>query len=197
MVTDHVLSKPVLLRTLALAFVLTTAACQAAPATPADKETEKYAVYSAVIADVGGLPVVNDRAGGVSWKDSDYDQVHDQIAGVDRVIWDNLRAVNLHAETLQKRFDPALGDVPVANWADLGLVFSKNTPAQAWEIFHQKYPGKCLLGVSNVGFSDPMDRAILYASGACDDKTGGGHIVYLVKQRGKWVVQGKTTLWGS
>jgi hypothetical protein len=113
------------------------------------------------------------------------------------VLWDNLRAVNLQAETLQKRFDPALGDVPLANSADLGTVFSKNKASQAWEIFHQRYPGKCVLGVSNVAFSDPMDRAILYASGACDEKTGGGHIVYLVKQRGKWAVQGKVPLWGS
>lgn len=190
-------SRPVLLRTLALAFMVLVAACQPAPATPVDKEVEKYAVYSAVIADVGGLPVVNDRAGGVAWVDSDYDRVRDQVPEVDRVLWDNLRTANLHAETLQKRFDPALGDVPVASWADLGTVFSKNKASQAWEIFHQEYPGKCLLGVSNVAFSDPMDRAILYASGACDENSGGGYIVYLVKQRGKWTVQGKVPLWGS
>ena len=197
MVTDNMSSRPVLLRTFTLAFVLIMAACQAAPATPEDKETEKYAVYSAVIADVGGLPVVSDRVGGVSWKDSDYDRVHGAVEQVDRAIWDNLRMANNHTETLQKRFDPALGDVPLANWADLGVVFSKSKPTQAWEIFHQKYPGKCLLGVSNVGFSEQLDRAILYASGACDEKSGGGHIVYLVKQRGKWTVQGKVTLWGS
>jgi len=197
MVTDHMSSKPVLLRTLALAFVLTTAACQAAPATPVDKETEKYAVYSAVIADVGGLPVVSDRIGGVSWKDSDYDRVHDGIEQVDRVLWDNLRTVNLHADTLQEHFDPTLGDVPLANSADLGVLFSKNKPAQAWEMFRQQYPGKCLLGVSNVAFDERVDRAILYASGACDEKSGGGRIVYLVKERGKWTVQGKMTLWGE
>jgi hypothetical protein len=190
-------SKPILLRTLALAFMLILAACQVAPATPADMETEKYSVYSAVIADVGGLPVVNDRAGGVSWTDSDYDRVHDQIAEVDRLLWDNLRTANLQAETLEKRFDPALGDVPLGNSSDLGIVFSKNKPAQAWEIFHQKYPGKCVLGISNVAFNEQVDRALLYTSDACDEKSGGGHIVYLVKQRGKWAVQGKATLWGS
>jgi hypothetical protein len=197
MVTKSMSFKPVLLRTLAAALVLATAGCQAAPATPVDKEAERYAVYSAVLADVGGLPVVNDRVGGVSWKDSDYDRVHDRFEQVDRAIWDNLRTANGHAESLQKRFDPALGDVPLASSSDLGILFSKSKPAQAWEIFHQKYPGKCLLGVSNVGFSEPMDRALLYVSGACDEKSGGGHIIYLVKQRGKWTVQGKVTLWGS
>jgi hypothetical protein len=189
--------KPVLLRMLAAALVLATAACQTAPATPANKETEKYAVYSAVIADVGGLPVVNDRAGGLSWRDSDYDRVHDQIKEVDRPIWDNLGTVNDHVELLQKRFDPALGDVPLANSSDLGILFSKNKPAQAWEIFHQKYPGKCLLGVSNVGFSDKLDGAILYTSYVCDEKSGGGKIVYLAKRGSKWAVQEKVTLWGS
>jgi hypothetical protein len=177
--------------------MLAAAACQAAPAMPPDKETAKYAVYSAVIADVGGLPVVNDRVGGVSWKDSDYDRVHDQVPQVERAIWDDLRTVNGHAETLQKRFDPALGDVPVANWADLGVVFSKSKPAQAWEIFHQKYPGKCVLNVSNVGFNDQLDKAVLYTSYVCDEKSGGGKIVYLVRHGGKWAVEGKATLWGS
>jgi len=154
-------------------------------------------VYSAVIADVGGLPVVSDRIGGVSWKDSDYDRVHDGIEQVDRAIWDNLRTANDHTESLQKRFDPALGDVLLANWADLGILFSKNKPDQAWEIFHQKYPDKCLLSVSNVGFSDPMDKAILYASFVCDEKSASGKIFYLDKQRGKWAVQGKVSLWGQ
>jgi hypothetical protein len=189
--------KSFLLCMLAAAFAWAAAACQAAPATPADKETEKYAVYSAVIADVGGLPVVNDRVGGLSWKDSDYDRVHDQAQQVDRVLWDNLRAANDHSEILQKRFDPALGEVPLASWADLGLVFSKNTPKDAWQIFHQKYPGKCVLGFSNVGFNDQVDKALVYASQACGENGGGGRIVYLARQRGKWAVQGETVLWGQ
>jgi hypothetical protein len=197
MVTDSMSYQPAFLRTLALAFVLITAACQPAPATPADKDTERYAVYSAVIADGGGLPVVSDRVGAVSWNDSDYDRVHDGIEQVDRVLWDNLRTANDHTELLQKRFDPALGDVPLASWADLGVVFSKNKPAEAWEIFHQKFPGKCLLNVSNVGFNDAMDRAVLYTSFVCDEKSGGGKIIYLARERGKWTVQGKATLWGQ
>jgi hypothetical protein len=197
MVTDPMLRKSVLLRTLALAFVLITAACQPAPATPADKETERYAVYSAVIADLGGLPIVNDRIGGLSWKASDYDRVHDGIEQVDRPIWDDLRTANDHTELLQGRFDPALGDVQLANSIDLGILFSKNKPAEAWEIFHQKYPDKCLLNVSNIGFSDALDKAILYTSHVCDEQSGSGKILYLVRKNGKWTVQGKATLWGS
>jgi hypothetical protein len=189
--------KSVLLRTLSMAFVLFAAACQPVPSTPGDKETERYAVYSAVIADVGGLPVLSDRIGGLSWKDSDYDQVHDGIEQVDPLIWDSLRTANDHTEVLQQRFDPALGEVSLANSADLGILFSKNKPVEAWEIFHEKYPDKCLLNVSNVGFSDALDEAILYASHVCDEKSGGGKIIYLVRDRGTWTVQGKTNLWGS
>jgi hypothetical protein len=196
-VADNMRHRHNLFSIAAIVLMFLAAGCQAAPATPADRETEKYAVYSAILADVGGLPVINDRAGGVSWKDSDYDRVHDQVQQVDRAIWDELGAANAHAETLKDRFDPALGDVPVANWADLGVVFSKNKPAQAWEIFHQKYPGKCLLGLSNVGFNDQTDKALVYVSGACDEKSGGGRIVYLTRQRGKWAVQGKATIWGQ
>jgi hypothetical protein len=189
--------KPLFLRALVPAFVLLAAACQAAPATPADRESERYAVYSTILADVGGLPVLNDRVGGLSWKDSDYDRVHDGIEQVDPIIWDNLRTANDHTEVLQKRFDPALGDVSLANSAELGILFSKNKPAQAWEFFHQNYPGKCLLSVSNVGFSDALDKAILYTSYVCDEKSGSGKIVYLVRDHGKWAVQDKVTLWGS
>jgi hypothetical protein len=189
--------KPVSLRILAAVLVLAATACQAAPATPADKETEKYAVYSAVIADAGGLPAVGDRVGGLSWKDSDYDRVHDQVDAIDRILWDTLRTANDHPEFLEDRFDSGLGDVPLANWADLGVVFSKSKPAQAWEIFHQKYPGKCLLNVSNVAFNERVDRAILYTSHVCDEKSGGGKIVYLARQGGKWTVRGKATLWGK
>ena len=189
--------KPVLLRAFVVAFVLITAACQPAPATPADRDAERYAVYSAVIADVGGLPVLNDRIGGLSWNDSDYDRVHDGIEQVDPLIWDNLRTVNDHTELLQERFDPALGDVLLANSIDLGILFSKNKPAEAWEIFHQKYPDKCLLNVSNIGFSDALDKAILYTSHACDEKPGSGKILYLVRKNGEWTVRGKATLWGQ
>jgi hypothetical protein len=197
MVTDSMSYKPVYLRMLALAFVLIMAACQPAPATPADKETERYAVYSAVIADVGGLPVLNDRIGGLSWKDSDYDRVHDGIEQVDPLLWANLRTANDHTELLEGRFDPALGGVSLANSVDLGILFSKNKPAEAWDIFHQKYPDKCLLNVSNIGFSDALDKAILYTSQVCDEKSGSGMILYLVRKNGKWTVQGKATLWGQ
>jgi hypothetical protein len=146
---------------------------------------------------VGGLPVVSDRVGGTSWTDSDYDRVHDGIKEVDRVLWDNLSTANDHTELLQKRFDPALGEVPLAASADLGMVFSKNKPAQAWEIFHQEYPGKCLLSVSNVGFNAALDKAVLYGSLVCDEKSGSGKIFYLDRERGKWTVQGKTSLWGQ
>jgi hypothetical protein len=169
----------------------------AAPAAPVSKDVEKYAVYSAVIADVGGLPVIGDRTGGLSWKDSDYDRVHNQVDDIDRVLWDNLRTANDHPEFLKNQFNPKLGDVPIANWADLGVVFSKSKPAQAWEIFHQKYPGKCLLNVSNVGFNDRLDKAVLYTSYVCDEKSGGGKIVYLTRRGGKWTVQGKATIWGQ
>jgi hypothetical protein len=197
MVTDSMSYERVLLRTLALVFVLFAASCQPAPATPADKETERYAVYSAVIADVGGLPVLNDRIGGLSWKDSDYDRVHDGIEQVDPLIWDDLRTANDHTELLQTRFDPAIGEVSLANWADLGIVFSKNKPVEAWEIFHQKYPDKCLLNVSNIGFSDALDKAILYVSHVCDEKSGSGKILYLARQGGKWAVKDKVVLWGQ
>ena len=197
MVTDSMSYKPVFLRMLALAFMLMMAACQPAPATPADKETERYAVYSAVIADVGGLPVLNDRVGGLSWKDSDYDRVHDGIEQVDPLIWDDLRTANDHTELLQTRFDPAIGEVSLANSADLGIVFSKNKPVEAWEIFHQKYPDKCLLNVSNIGFSDALDKAVLYTSHVCDEKSGSGKILFLVRKNGEWTVQGKVVLWGE
>ena len=178
--------------------VLVAAGCQGnlPAATPADKGTETYAVYSAVIADVGGLPVVSDRAGGRSWKDSDYDRVHAQFSEMDRFIWDDLNAANDHAEQLQNRFDSDLGQVTLANWADLGILFSKNKPEAAWEIFHEKYPDKCLLGLSSVGFSERVDEALVYASRSCDAGSGGGNIVYLAKERGKWTVKGKVTLWG-
>jgi hypothetical protein len=189
--------KHVLLRTLVPAFVLLAAACQATPATPPDRETERYAVYSAVIADAGGLPVISDRVGGLSWKDSDYEQVHHGIEQVDRLLWDSLRTANDHTEVLQKRFDPALGEVPMANSSDLGILFSKNRPVEAWEIFHQKYPDKCLLNISNVGFSDSLDRAIIYASRVCDEKSGSGKIIYLVRKDGKWSVQDRVALWGE
>jgi hypothetical protein len=54
-----------------------------------------------------------------------------------------------------------------------------------------------LLSVSNVGFSDALDKAILYTSFACDGKSGSGKIVYLVRDRGKWAVQDKVALWGQ
>ncbi len=188
-----------LLWALGMAFILTAMpACQGTVPTsaPPDKDTETYAVYSVLIADVGGLPVVSNRAGGVSWRDSDYDRVHDEIAEVDRPMWDDLTAANDHAEQLQGRFDPGLGGVVLANWADLGVLFSKNKPEEAWAIFLQKYPGKCLLSLSNVGFSDGLDEALVYVSRTCDATTGSGKFYYLAKERGKWVVRGAVILWG-
>jgi hypothetical protein len=197
-VTENMSRKPGLLLILAVVLMASAAtACQSAPATPVNTDTERYAVYSAVIADLGSLPVVGDRVGGLSWKDSDYDRVHAAVGGIDRPIWDNLREANLQPGILQNHFDPGLGEVPLVSWADLGIIFSKNQPVVAWEIFHQKYPGKCLLNVSNVGFNDQVDKAILYTSYVCDEKSGGGKIVYLTRQGHAWIVRDKATLWGA
>jgi hypothetical protein len=67
-----------------------------------------------------------------------------------------------------------------------------------WGTFHDKYPGTVMVAaVSLPGINRERDRAVLYLEAYCGPICGGGTLILLSKDAGKWKVIGKTTTWQS
>jgi hypothetical protein len=67
-----------------------------------------------------------------------------------------------------------------------------------WEAFHQQYPGTAILAaVSRPGISRERNRALLYLGESCGPTCGGGTLLLLGKEDGKWKIINTATVWMS
>lgn len=51
--------------------------------------------------------------------------------------------------------------------------------------------------ISRVAFNDDKTKACVYSQISCGQECGGGHIIFLEKMNGDWIIKGKTELWVS
>jgi hypothetical protein len=74
------------------------------------------------------------------------------------------------------------------------MLYRKN----GWEEFHQKYPGGAILAIiSRPGINREHNRALLYMGESCGPVCGGGTLLLLGKQDGKWKIINTATVWMS
>jgi hypothetical protein len=67
-----------------------------------------------------------------------------------------------------------------------------------WAKFYEKYPlASALVTVSNIGFNDQHDQALVYLSRGCGYLCGSGGYVLLQKVNGKWEIRDQGGVWIS
>jgi hypothetical protein len=73
-----------------------------------------------------------------------------------------------------------------------------DTPGDFWSAFYQKYPNSGgVMFVSNVGFNNRQDQALVYLSRNCGGDCGAGDYVLLRKVNGKWEIEAEHNVWVS
>ena len=183
-----------------------------APST--NPETEKYAVYSALIRDmyleegVRLLVIQHAEVCPASNDEAPDEKVEDMRRQMDEYAIKELPELkretidDFHAKAKQcSPFRKQL-DIPIkytlVSAKDLESLFPKGEFDRAWRRFYSKYPNSSgIISFSNVGFNAEMNQALVSTGRGCGGLCGAGHYVLLSKDDGKWNVKSKTMTWVS
>jgi hypothetical protein len=174
-------------------------------------ETERHAVYSAVIRDMYAedgtkLLVVSREAVCVPASgDEEVEELPDRMGAfaikelreLKQDTIDDFRVTAKQCRSLSEQLDIPVKYVFVTE-KEIERLFEKGGLGQAWEHFYSRYPNSSgIIGFSNVGFDREMNQALVATSRSCGSLCGAGHYVLLTKDNGVWKVHSKTMTWIS
>jgi hypothetical protein len=76
--------------------------------------------------------------------------------------------------------------------------FTFRIPKNGWSNFYKKYPqAQGILSFSRVGFDQRKVQALVCVRSQAGYKMGAGHLVFLAKKHGVWVIMKEATAWIS
>jgi hypothetical protein len=181
-------------------------------------EPEEYAVYSGLLdssidgieRDKHGIIVLNgttvpinvvngrDKGGFYSiTRIGSYIRSFDEKLSIFEIGWDTLadfEKKNWYPTTLAYQFDIRAKYLLCSDEEHLEL---KQSP-DYWSRFYTCYPDSFgMVGFSRVGFDRKRIKAIVYREWLAGPLAGAGHLVFLSKVGGEWVVKRRITLWIS
>lgn len=174
-------------------------------------ETEKYAVYSALIKDMYAedrikLLVIGRETGCVTPSDNEkVEEMRSQMESyaikelpeLKQETLADFRVKAKECHSLDKQLDIPIKYVLVTD-KEIEPLFPKGELDRAWRRFYSKYPDSSgILGFSNVGFNREMNQALVATSKSCGGLCGAGYYVLLTKENGVWKVYSKTMTWVS
>jgi hypothetical protein len=178
-----------------------------------DAESEKYAVYSALIRDL----YVRDetRLLVIAQQTTCLKQPADEkikkgqrefeegilrrLPELKREVMEDFSARESECYSLGRRLDIPVEYVLLTS-KDFGQVFPQNItdPDAAWRRFYEKYPGASgSISLSNIGLSREADQAVVITGIGCGSLCGQGYCVFLTKEKGTWKVKSKIPTWVS
>jgi hypothetical protein len=169
---------------------------------PIIQESERYAVYSAVLKDMfvrdsTRLLVIESKTGD-DFTDSGekrWDYIEKGLAPISRPTIDDFKQKNAQPSDIENKF-PLSTKVTLLSKADVDKFFGEG--GGWWKAFYEKYPNSPgLITFSNVGFNNEMTQALLYVGTQCDGLCGEGNYVLLSKTDGNWKVERKVMTWIS
>jgi len=174
---------------------------------PCELNPEDYAVYSAILDDLGrpedpeeewrgrAEMVLADRtvyysgAGGAWGFRSNSKQ-----APLPQTVT-NFEARVKSVCTVQPLFTSKLSPRIVSS-VEISDFFKKK--GDGWEGFYRKYPKSSgYWAFSPVGYSNDSLEALVYVDHSCGYLCGTGHLVLLEKENGAWIVKNRVMLWIS
>ena len=198
-------------RNLPVAIIPTVSTGVRPVASSTDLETEKYAVYSAVIRNMyleDGVrllviqqvdPCPSPAAENL---DEDMRQRMDEYAirefqELKRETIEDFHARSKQCVPLRKQLDIPI-KYTLVSAKDVEALFPKGELDRAWTRFYSKYPNSSgLITFSNVGFNAEMNQALVSTGRGCGGLCGEGYYVLLAKEKGVWYVKSKIMTWVS
>jgi hypothetical protein len=172
-------------------------------------ETEKYAVYSALIKDMYlkdniKLLVIGRGVGcDTPTENEEMDEISNQMEeyAIKKFPFLQQETINdFRAKSKQCIFWEKQLDIPakyvLVTEKHIEQLFKKDE--DGWQGFYSKYPNSSgIIGLSNVGFNREMNQAFVATSKSCGGLCGAGYYVLLEKENGVWKVSSQTMTWVS
>jgi hypothetical protein len=195
---------------LAVAIVLAVGSCgrdvnhgvQKPTPDPIILESERYAVYSAVLKDMfvrdSTQRLVIKNKTGERFTDSGeqrWDYIESGLAPISRQTIDDFKQKNAQPSDIENKVTLS-NKVTLISEAEVDKFFGEG--GGWWKAFYQKYPNSPgLITFSNVGLNHEMTQALLYVGWQSDGLSGEGNYVLLSKSNGAWKVERKVMTWIS
>jgi|HubBroStandDraft_1064217.scaffolds.fasta_scaffold158521_1 hypothetical protein len=178
-------------------------------ALPCELTAEDYAVYSAILDDLGTPEdpeeewrrspdfILADRTTVDTF--SDYDPTwgfrsNSKQAPSSQTVAD-FKARLKKSCAIRPLFKAKISPHLVSN-DEISKLFEQK--GDGWKGFYQRYPKSSgTWNLSSVGYSNDGLEALVFVRHGCGGKCGTGHLVLLAKEHGTWVVKNRTMLWIS
>lgn len=70
--------------------------------------------------------------------------------------------------------------------------------SKGWDAFYKKYPNSSgIIQISRVGLDNNQTQAIVYYGEQSESVEGAGYLIFLTKDKRKWIVKEQVMLWIS
>jgi hypothetical protein len=187
-----------------LALILSACTGKPSPApTPSSDsiDVEQQAVYAALLHNLylsSSFVIMDTTAtspGGVEETPSSLDYIMQNMHGVASETKDSFLGRNAAAHPVSPRMD--LGSAYVLlTQEEKSKIFSQNQ--DGWQIFYEQFPeAPGITTLSQVGFNNTFDQALVYVGTMSHWLAGAGYYVLLNKVNGAWVVDQQVMSWIS
>ena len=129
--------------------------------------------------------------------DSDYyDYFRNNFPDFDTTLVANLNEVNDTTCLFEDEFHSDDNQLIVVSSEELSYIFDSQDVNNNWQEFYRRYENAVgYIQFSRIGFNDDKTQAILEAGHFYGSLGAEGSIIYLVKQRGNWVIKDRRMTW--
>ncbi|GEM_PF-1694385 len=131
--------------------------------------------------------------------DDDYiDHFTENFPDFDTTLVENLCEVNDTTYLFADKFHSDDNQLIVVSPDELAHIFDSRDVNNNWQEFYQKYKNAVgYIRFSRIGYNDDKDQAILDTGYYFGSLGAEGNIIYLVKEKGQWVIKDRMMTWIS
>jgi len=168
---------------------------------PDSIDNEEYGVYSFILDETFSsekIVIAQESVPHIRVTyDSDYfDYFRNNFPDFDTTLVANLNEVNDTTYLFEDEFHSDDNQLIVVSSEELSYIFDSQNVNNNWQEFYRRYENAVgYIKFSRIGFNDDQTQAILEAGHLYGSVGGEGSIIYLVKQRGKWVIKDRRMTW--
>ena len=170
---------------------------------PADSiSQEEYDIYSLVINEFFSTKevIISQRTNTSSYlKYAPYDSVlTNEEPNFDTTIYSNYEQINNLSYYFADNFTSDIRKIILITHEEFQYFFTGNDINSGWEEFHKEYPDAGgIISFTRIGFNSEKTQALFEISDQYGSLGGEGHIIYLAKENGKWVIKDTIFTWIS
>lgn len=166
-------------------------------------DSEEYDVYSLILDETFSsekIVIVQETISHIRVTyDSDYfDYFRENFPDFDTTLVENLNEVNDTSYFFEEKFYSTDNELIVVSPEELSHIFDSRDVNGNWQEFYRRYENAVgYIKFSRIGFNDDKNQAILETGHFYGGLGAEGSIIYLAKQKGKWMIKDRVMTWIS